>query len=152
MSLRSAAIVVVAAAIAGAGAAPVRQAGTPAPRSVRDGVFTEAQARRGLIAYTQSCEHCHGSDLTGRAVDEIPALVADAFVFHWAGRTVHDVYDRIRTSMPADAPGTLTEPTYVDIVAYLLEANGYPRGAQELERDELRGMIIDRPAGGARGR
>ena len=120
---------------------------------MRDGVFTETQARRGLIAYTQSCEHCHGTDLTGRAVDEIPALVADAFAFHWVGRSVQDIFERIRTSMPADAPGTLTEGAYIDLVAYLLEANGYPRGSQELERAELRGMVIDKPAGRApRGR
>ena len=113
-------------------------------RTVWDGVYSEAQARRGLREYTQSCERCHGSDLTGSAVDEIPALVADEFMRHWDRRTVQQLHDRIGKAMPADAPGTLAAAAYLDITAYLLEANGFPRGATDLERDALGAAVIER--------
>jgi hypothetical protein len=133
-----------------------RQAGQePAGRiSVRDGVYSEPQASRGLKEYTRSCEkeytrsceRCHGSDLTGNATDEVPALVADMFMFHWGGRTVQALYDRIRNAMPADAPGSLDAPAYLDIVAYLLEANGFPRGPRDLDRGMLGAIVIEKPS------
>jgi mono/diheme cytochrome c family protein len=128
------------------GATAPRQ-GSQAPAgklSVWEGVYTEPQARRGLVEYARSCERCHGSDMTGNAVDEVPALVADAFMFHWGGRTVQDLYDRIRRGMPADAPGSMDAGAYLDIVAYLLEANGFPRGPQDLDRDRLSAIVIEK--------
>jgi quinoprotein glucose dehydrogenase len=116
----------------------------PAGRqSVWDGVYSEPQASRGLREYTRSCEGCHGSDLTGNATDEVPALVADMFMFHWGGRTVQALYDRISKAMPADAPGGLDASAYLDVVAYLLEANGFPRGRQELDRSRLAAIVIE---------
>src|SRR5687768_14651311 len=93
-------------AAAGQGATAPRQ-GAQEPigkLSVWGGVYSGPQASRGLGEYTRSCERCHGSDMTGSAVDEVPSLVADAFMFHWGGRTVEDLYERIRKTMPADAP------------------------------------------------
>jgi hypothetical protein len=35
--------------------------------------------------------------------------------------------------MPQDNPGSLTDPEYAAIVAYLLQANRYPAGQKELD-------------------
>jgi mono/diheme cytochrome c family protein len=107
-------------------------------------VYSPAQARRGLLEYARSCEHCHGSNLTGDAIDEVPALVADAFMFHWRGRTVQDLYARLSKAMPADAPGSLSADAYLDLVAYLLEANGYPAGTKDLEHERLSTVTIEK--------
>jgi len=127
-----------------AGGAPGQQPAAPAPLSIGSGVYSPAQARRGLLEYARSCEHCHGSSLTGNATDEVPALVADAFLFHWRGRTVQDLYARLSKAMPADAPGSLSADTYLDLVAYLLEANGYPVGTKDLERERLSALTIEK--------
>jgi len=95
------------------------------------------------LEYGRSCEHCHGSNLTGNPTDEVPSLVADGFMFHWRGRTVQDLYARLSKSMPSDAPGSLSADTYLDLVAYLLEANGFPPGAQDLNRDGLSALVIE---------
>jgi quinoprotein glucose dehydrogenase len=113
-------------------------------RSVWDGVYSEPQASRGLREYTRACERCHGPDLTGNATDEVPGLVADMFIFHWGGRTVQDLYDRVRKTMPADTPGSLDASAYLDIVAYLLEANGFPHGQQDLDRSRLSVIVIEK--------
>lgn len=103
--------------------------GTP---SVLDGSYTEAQAARGSSQYAQNCAACHGTGLSGNG--EAPALVGAEFVSDWAGLTVGDLFERIRTSMPQDNPGKLTRDQYADILAFVLKANGYPAGQKELDR------------------
>ena len=39
--------------------------------------------------------------------------------------------------MPEDGPGRLTDEEYVDVVAYLLDANSYPAGDQELPAEKV---------------
>jgi mono/diheme cytochrome c family protein len=124
-------------AVAGAGvvAATLSAAQDGTRRSVWDGVYTEAQAMRGERDYGRSCERCHGVDLTGDPLTEIPALQSAPFVEHWQGKTLKDLFDVIKRSMPADEPDSLTTRAYVDIVAYLLSANHFPTGGQELSRE-----------------
>jgi mono/diheme cytochrome c family protein len=99
--------------------------------STRDGVYTEAQARRGQASYKKSCESCHGEDLMGsRPVT--PPLAGPDFTATWAGQTVDDLFERIQSSMPADNPGKLSRPENADILAYLLQANKLPAGKAEL--------------------
>jgi len=38
--------------------------------------------------------------------------------------------------MPAPAPGTLPHDDYVNVMAFLLQQNGYPAGAQPLSFDD----------------
>jgi mono/diheme cytochrome c family protein len=124
-------------AVAGAGilAVSLSAAQDGAGRSVRDGVYTEAQAMRGERDYGRSCERCHGVDLSGDPLTEIPALQGAPFVEQWQGKTVKDLFDLMKRSMPADEPDSLTTRAYVDIAAYLLSANNFPSGSQELSRE-----------------
>ena len=126
-------------------AGPRPQQAPTSTGTLGSGVYSPAQAKRGLLEYTNSCEHCHGATLTGNPGDEVPSLVADAFMFHWRGRTVQDLYARLRKSMPADAPGSLDAGKYLDLVAYLLEANGFPAGPQDLTSDRLTALVIEKP-------
>ena len=99
--------------------------------SVWDGVYTQEQATRGAAAFAKSCASCHGDDLAG--IDEAPALQGGQFVGDFSGLTLGDLFDRTRTTMPQNAPQSLTPETYADILAYLLKANGFPAGAKPLD-------------------
>ncbi|MEO8256306.1 MAG: c-type cytochrome [Acidobacteriota bacterium] len=118
----------------------------PARQSVWDGVYTDDQAARGETHYARSCEACHGADLSGNPVDEIPALAWDAFLLHWNEKTIRDLYDSIKRSMPQDKPGSLNARAYADVVAYLLQVNKFPSGAKEigLNPDVLGQIVIER--------
>jgi cytochrome c len=94
--------------------------------------FTAAQADRGLRAYERSCTKCHQSDLQGNQEVEAPALVGDTFQSHWGGQPIKDLFEKVSTKMPADNPGSLPTSAYLDIVAYLLQANKLPAGNDEL--------------------
>ena len=124
-------------------------AAQPSPstkQSVWDGVFTETQASRGERQYGRACERCHGADLAGDPVNEIPALSLDTFMTSWNGKNVKDLVDTVKRSMPKDKPGSLGTGAYVDVVAYLLHANRFPAGSRELPRvpEELEAIVIER--------
>ncbi|MBV9504560.1 MAG: cytochrome c [Acidobacteriia bacterium] len=96
-------------------------------RTVWDGVYTEAQATRALMAYGQSCAGCHALSTEGRA-----PLVGQQFWKSFAQKTVGDLVEFVKANMPNGAPGSLTDSTYRDIVALMLKSNGFPAGAAEL--------------------
>ena len=100
--------------------------------SIWDGVYTEAQAARGATGFSARCANCHGADLGGTG--EAPALSGARFLSDFDGVSLGDVFDRIRTTMPQDNPGSLTRDEAADILAYLLKANALPAGAKELDR------------------
>lgn len=107
------------------------QSATPGvARTVWDAVYTEGQARRGEAAFAQSCASCHAEDLRGRST--APSLVEESFAFLWGDLTVGELFSRTRTKMPSDRPGSLPPETYADIVAFLLQKNGFPAGATEM--------------------
>lgn len=113
------------------GAPPAQDAAKPA--AAPDGVYTEDQSRRGKAAYGQSCSPCHGDDLNGD--QRAPALVGETFTAHWTGQSIGDLFDSVRTGMPMDNPGSLSDSTFVDIVAYVLQRNNFPAGKEELKAD-----------------
>ena len=100
-------------------------------RSVWDGVYTQEQAKRGVALYGQECASCHKADLSG--ADEVPALTGPEFLANWSGLTVGDLSERVRISMPPNKTGRLTRQQIVDILCYILSANGFPAGKTELE-------------------
>jgi mono/diheme cytochrome c family protein len=75
--------------------------------------FLASQATRGAAIYSRTCDTCHGAG----------TLVGAAFVQSWNNRRVYDLYALIRSTMPLDNPGGMKDGEYLDVVAYLLQAN-----------------------------
>ena len=109
-------------------------------RTVWDGVYTEAQAERGGVRYTASCAACHAPDLRGDNTS--PSLVGLSFAFLWGERTLGELFGKIQELMPTDRPGSLPAQTYRDILAFLLRANSYPAGEQELTAEHIDQILI----------
>ena len=114
------------------------------PTSVLDGIFTDAQAERGRTAYGEHCAECHGEGLAGGEM--APGLTGVAFRFRWRGLKVADIYTSIRSTMPPEEPATLSAQEYIDIVAFLLNANRYPTGDRDLAADSalLESIAVER--------
>jgi cytochrome c len=104
-----------------------------AARSVWEGVYTEAQAARGEAVSEEQCARCHGPTLAG--AEAAPALVGDVFNSSWDGVPLGELAQRIRDSMPLDAPGSLSRRQTTDIMAYMLKRGRVPAGATELPTD-----------------
>jgi mono/diheme cytochrome c family protein len=112
------------------------QTSTPR-RTVWDGVYTEAQAARGVTPFGQSCAGCHALAAAGKA-----PLVGDAFWKSFAQKNVGDLLEFVSANMPNGSPGSLNESTYRDIVALVLKSNGFPAGTTELQRDAVANVQI----------
>jgi mono/diheme cytochrome c family protein len=98
-------------------------------RTVRDGIYSNAQATRGEVVYQTRCASCHGATLGG---DVGPPLAGQDFLAIWNGQPLSDLFDKIHNTMPAAAPGTLSRPQVAELVAYVLQANQFPAGRVEL--------------------
>ena len=105
-------------------------------RTVTEGVYSSAQARRGQAVYAAQCVLCHGPELKG-AVG--PMLVGDPFLAVWSGRALSELVDKIEKTMPPQALGSITRQQATDIAAYILEAGAFPAGQQELSAATLPG-------------
>ncbi len=103
------------------------------PRTVQDGVFTDAQAARGQAIYGSRCASCHGDALKGA---QAPPLVGGVFLGNWQTQPLSGLVEKIRNTMPADAPGGLTPQQSADLVAHLLKTGGFPAGGTELASAE----------------
>jgi S-disulfanyl-L-cysteine oxidoreductase SoxD len=99
-------------------------------KTVWDGVYSEAQAKRGEEAYTADCASCHQADLGGDGF--APALSGPEFSSAWNDLSLGDLFDRIRQSMPPTDPAAVPPAAKVDIVAFLLKGNKMPAGTTEL--------------------
>jgi len=97
-----------------------------AQKTVWDGIYTAEQATRGKAAYAENCAACHGEGLAG--IDVAPPLQGAAFINNWNNTTAGDLFTRIKTTMPLNAPGSLSGRTVADIQAYMFQANGFPAG------------------------
>jgi mono/diheme cytochrome c family protein len=91
--------------------------------SVWDGVFTEAQAKRGGAVYPGPCGWCHGRRLNGAPDD--PDMRSTP-------RSLATLFEYIRATMPENNPGSLTDQEYIDVIAYMLSVSGMPAGDGEL--------------------
>ncbi|MGD8318908.1 MAG: hypothetical protein PVJ02_00590 [Gemmatimonadota bacterium] len=88
--------------------------------------YTAEQAERGHVAFRETCYECHYSS----------EFKGSDFQFKWGERSVADLYEDISENMPDDDPGSLAPQIYVDVVAYILQLNGFPAGGSELSGDE----------------
>lgn len=102
-------------------------------KTTLDGIYTEAQAKRGEKVYADACASCHGDDLSGGG--QTPALAGKEFDGDWNDLAMSDLFDRTRLSMPADKPGSLTPAQTAEVIAFLLSKGSYPAGQAELPSD-----------------
>lgn len=124
---------------------PFRQAGGAAgfddpalaqsfTRKASAGVYSAAQAEDGRIVYARACAACHGA--TFQSAPGVPPITGEAFLSKWRGRSVGDLYAYTRANMPTGAGGSLPTAQYLALVAFMLQANGYPAGQSALDSDE----------------
>lgn len=106
-------------------------------KSVKAGVYTAAQADRGVTLFRSKCASCHAPN---RFTD-------DLFYMSFAGKPLWEMFDVISDSMPEDNPGSLKKEEYADVIAYLLKLNNFPAGDTDLpiDKDALSLIMMEKP-------
>ena len=114
----------------GAGLAVFCFAYAMAQTEVATGPFTEAQVDEGRKVYFARCAGCHLPGMAGQG--DALALAGYQFMAGWSNRTTQDLYNVIHTSMPQNAPGSLSRQQNADILAFVLFKSNFPAGSTEL--------------------
>jgi len=96
------------------------------------GPYTAEQASAGRAAYQTNCASCHAPDLSGR---EGPQLAGANFMSQWGDKTAGDLIGFMRTTMPPGAGGSLSDQTYINLAAFILDANSARPGERALTAD-----------------
>ena len=107
--------------LAGILAAPVTLAET---KTLKDGVFTAAQAEAGAAVYEASCKNCHDMKFYQNTLRS------------WSSQPLLYLWENIFGTMPADNPGSLMFEDYTNVLAYILSENGFPAGEGVLNPDD----------------
>ena len=120
---------------------------TSPPTSSSSPSYGKDQADRGKAIYSQYCSKCHLDNLKGNCPAEdlsttsyicaapgnAPALIGGSFMQRFY--SVGDVYSRVKWTMPADKPNSLSVEDNLSLVAYLLQANNIPAGKEDLKSE-----------------
>ncbi len=130
--LTSAAVYAMRSGSAGSGAAPAAIANNAAGAAPVS--FTADQVARGSDIYVERCVQCHGDTLDNGEFGGAP-LNGSYFRKHWGGGSVAALVAFMKAKMPPDRPGSLTDQSYAELTAFLLDANDYPKGDKELPAD-----------------
>ena len=79
------------------------------------GVYTSAQADRGMSIYDGQCASCH----------ELSRFKGKDFASAWADKPLTDLHTAVK-SMPMDNPGSLKPEEYADVLGLLPEHQRLP--------------------------
>ena len=108
-------------------------------RTVWDGVFTAEQAARGRTIFAGTCVNCHYEDLSGGG--SLPPLQGKTFLNHWNEGSLGALFNRVKAMPPNKAP--LGDAAYIDLLAFLLDANAFPPGTQELKVEAIPNIQVE---------
>lgn len=107
--------------------------------------YTVDQASKGKELYAKHCAVCHGANGEGGTVPQQFGKLAGLKAPPAAGpgylpdmKTAGQVYVFAKKNMPANAPGSLTDAEYLDIVAFALQANNVKPDGKPLTPDSAK--------------
>jgi mono/diheme cytochrome c family protein len=108
-------------------------------RTVRDGVFTSAQAERGARVFESICTNCH---------EIVEFTAAGAYLDDVEGKPLWETFEFVSSEMPEDDPGSLRPEEYAAVLAYIFSVYGLPSGDVELavDQESLAAITIVGPA------
>lgn len=128
--------------VAGAAVFAAGQSSGAKPQTTRDKVYSKAQAARGAATFAKLCASCHDPANVPAPKDPGPELVGDKFVGEWLDRTLGSLMETTLLTMPNDGSAVLSESETADVIAHILQANGYPDGPSDLTYDAGKDIVI----------
>jgi len=96
----------------------------PGGATVCDGVYSTDQAQGGQKIFAAHCSQCHGANFRGGF--GVASLAGPAFTTLWADKTLLSLFERMKSTMPLSSPGSLSDQSYLAVLARILEVNGFP--------------------------
>ncbi len=113
----------------------------PAAKPTVPALYTPTQAKAGAAAFAKSCASCHGVKLEGGVGPPLSGPNM-ATLGTKTNLKVGELFGYMTTNMPMNAPASLSHDKYVQILAFILEQNGYPSGPKPLTYAEAESLKV----------
>ncbi len=113
-------------------------------KTTNDGIYTKAQADGARAQFDKICADCHPFTVAAKKKPKDLPLGDEPFFQSWSGRAVSEMVTLIALTMPNDGSATVTDEEAVNLVAYILQQNGYPAGSSPLTKDTA-SAVIEKP-------
>jgi mono/diheme cytochrome c family protein len=108
--------------------------GTPQASAVTAGQLAE----QGKTVYARSCAACHGDQGQGA---NAPALIGTGEGLAKYG-DAQQLLEKISTTMPKGAPGSLSEEEYLHVLSFLLVEDNLVKADAVIPTDALSGIEV----------
>jgi glucose dehydrogenase len=92
----------------------------------------EANVERGRVTFTAECSRCH-----------VPTEMDARLKARWIGRSGQALFEQIRSTMPAETPGSLSNEEYYDLTAFILDSGNVNIQGGEISVPELAALTIN---------
>lgn len=92
----------------------------------------EASVERGRVTFVAECSRCH-----------IPVEMDGRLRARWIGRSGQELFEQIRSTMPAETPGSLSNEAYYDLTAFILDAGNVLIDGGEIPVPDLAALVIN---------
>jgi len=123
-------------------AAVVLRADSALQKTTNDGIYTTAQADGAKAQYDKLCLECHAFTVAAKKAPEDLPLGDEPFFKAWAGKSIDELVSVIVLTMPNDGSAVVNEDDALNLMAYVLQQNGFPAGAAPLTKETASAVLV----------
>lgn len=113
-------------------------------KSTNDGIYTKAQADAAKPQFDKLCAECHAFTVAAKKQEKDLPLGDEPFLKKWEGRTLDELLTLIVTTMPNDGSAVVNDDEALNLLAYVLQQNGFAPGKAPLDKAGA-AAVIARP-------
>jgi mono/diheme cytochrome c family protein len=115
--------------------------GSGVQKTSNDGIYTKEQADGARVQFDKVCAECHPFTVAGKKKTKDVPLGDEPFFQNWEGRALSEIISTIVLTMPNDGSAVVTDEEAVNLVAYILQQNGFPAGSAPLTKDTASAVV-----------
>ena len=115
-----------------------------AQKTTNDGIYSKAQADAAKAPYVKLCSECHAFTVAALKQPKDLPLGDEPFLKKWEGRTLDELLTLIVTTMPNDGSAVVSDEEALNLLAYVLQQNGFAPGKAPLDKAGA-AAVIERP-------
>jgi cytochrome c len=112
--------------------------GGPASPTGGNGQTAGQMAGAGQTVFADKCSPCHGDRGQGVSSPSVIGSGANLGKFN----TGKGLYDYVKSNMPFNAPGSLSDQEYLNVVAFLLVQDNYVSSDTQLDTGKLESVNL----------
>ena len=118
--------------------------GAALQKTTNDGVYSKAQADGAKAQFDKICADCHPfTEAAKKKAKDVP-LGDTPFFENWEGRSLEELMSTIVLTMPNDGSAVVSDAEAANLVAYILQQNGFAAGPKPLAKDDG-AVVVARP-------